>query len=134
MDFFSMTTFYILFSLHGLLFFVLLLGVLAETGSYMYFWFLLFLYWVFAGYYTTMYESRQDLVKDEHIRSRCVYASHTQKIQMYLRRDHTASYCNSIIDTIKYYYAKLVFSPFSTHSLWCYRTHTTIPIMQRSIA
>src|SRR6266550_1174931 len=86
-------------------FFVLLLGVLAETGSYMYFWFLLLLYWVFAGYYTTMCESRQDLVKDEHIRSRCVYASHTQKIQMYLRRDHTASYCNSIIDTIKYYYA-----------------------------
>jgi hypothetical protein len=37
-------------------------------GSYMYFWFLVRLYWVFAGYYTTMYEirhDRQDLVTDE---------------------------------------------------------------------
>jgi hypothetical protein len=43
-------------------------GVLAETGSYMYFWFLVCLYWMFAGYYTAMYESRHGLrvVKDEH--------------------------------------------------------------------
>ena len=33
---------------------------------YMYSWSLVRLYRVFAGYYTVMYESRQDLAKDEH--------------------------------------------------------------------
>ena len=47
---------------------VLVSGVLlAETRSYLYFWFLVRLYYrVFAGYYTTMYESRQNAVNDEH--------------------------------------------------------------------
>lgn len=40
----------------------------------MYFWFLVRLYLVFAGYYTAMYESRQGLVKDEHIRYTIVLA------------------------------------------------------------
>jgi len=67
MDFFFYDYILHRFSPSTVLHFVLLSGVLAETGSYMYFWFVVRLYWVFAGYYTTMYESRHDLVKDDHI-------------------------------------------------------------------